>query len=308
MAVNLIAIIGPTASGKTALAVRLASEIGAEIISADSRQVYRGMNIGTGKELEAYRVGEKAIPYYLIDIVDPDYEFNAFEYQKRFVQCFSEINLRGIIPILVGGTGLYIESILKNYQMVEVPEDISLRNTLKKKDTPHLIKRLKKLNLTLHNTTDIVNRGRIIRAIEIAERSENTMHHPTKGPFIEPFVIGVHWNRAILRQRITHRLKQRLASGMIDEIKHLHQTGVSWERLNAFGLEYRYIGQYLQGKIIYDDMVDLLNTKIHQFAKRQDTWFRRMERQGIVIHWIEGNNYNALKKIVDDALAHEFRT
>lgn len=305
MAVNLIAIIGPTASGKTDLAVLLASEIGAEIISADSRQVYRGMNIGTGKDLDSYRLGEKVIPYYLIDIVDPDYEFNVFEYQKLFFQHFSEIISRGIIPILVGGTGLYVESILKKYQMVEAPEDLPFRNTLEKKDTLSLIEQLDKLNPNLHNTTDLLDRGRIIRAIEIAERSKNAMHHPTK-PNIKPVVVGVHWSRAILRQRITQRLKRRLANGMIDEVKHLHQVGVSWKRLNAFGLEYRYIGQYLQGKTTYDDMFEILNTKIHQFAKRQDTWFRRMERQGIVINWIEGSDYQALKKIVADALAHGY--
>jgi tRNA dimethylallyltransferase len=302
MSVNLVAIVGPTATGKTVLAVRLASEIGGEIISADSRQVYRRMNIGTGKDLDAYRLGKSVIPHYLIDIVDPDYEFNAFEYQKLFFRRFAEITLRGVMPIMVGGTGLYIETVLKNYQMIEAPEDMSWRSALAGKNISCLINLLKKLNPSLHNTTDITDRGRIIRAIEIAKQSKDATHLPPERPLLDPLVIGIHWDRAMLRQRITQRLKQRMEHGMIDEVKNLHDIGISWERLHAFGLEYRYISQYLQKRINYNEMFLLLNAKIHQYAKRQETWFRRMGRQGIKIHWVEGNDYCALKKIVDEAL------
>ncbi len=295
---NLIVILGPTASGKTALAARLAKDIGSEIISADSRQVYRGMNLGTGKDLGEYIVDGVHVPYHLIDIMIPDEDFSVFEYQKRFYRCFSELSGRGMLPVMVGGTGLYIESVIQGYKMCTVPENMSLRQELSGQDTECLIHRFLKNHPVAHNTTDLLDRSRLIRAIEIAEYTER---HPPRVslPRIEPLIIGIHWDRQILRWRITERLKLRLSAGMIDEIKNLHDSGLDWKRLSYFGLEYRYISLYLQGELDYSDMFRTLNTKIHQFAKRQETWFRRMERQGMMIHWVPGMDYSAVKKIVD---------
>jgi tRNA dimethylallyltransferase len=297
---NLIVILGPTASGKTRLAVRLAKDISSEIISADSRQVYRGMDIGTGKDLSEYVVNGVSVPYHLIDIVDPTYEFNVFEYQKSFYKSFSEISSRAIIPIVVGGTGLYIESIIMGYRMMEVPENSALRKELDKKDLRDLVKRLLTLNPEVHNTTDLKDRNRCIRAIEIMEYAgAGKGAYEEDRPIIIPLVIGVRWERDMLRQKITNRLIERLQSGMIDEVKRLNESGIGWEKLNYFGLEYRYVGLYLQGKISYDDMFQKLNTRIHQFAKKQETWFRRMEKRGIKIFWIDGYDYIALKKITE---------
>ncbi|MCX5842268.1 MAG: tRNA (adenosine(37)-N6)-dimethylallyltransferase MiaA [Deltaproteobacteria bacterium] len=297
--VNLIVILGPTASGKTKLAARLAKDLHSEIISADSRQVYRGMDIGTGKDLSEYVVDGINIPFHLIDIVDPAYEFNVFEYQRRFFICFSEISSRGMIPIMAGGTGLYIESVLKGYRMLEVPESPKLREELEKEEMDTLGKRLIRLNPASHNTTDLRDRKRLIRAIEIQEFTK-AWHGSSDGavPLIVPLVVGIYWERSILRQRITHRLEERLQSGMIDEVKNLHASGIQWEKLDYFGLEYRYVGLYLRGILSYKDMFRTLNTRIHQFAKRQETWFRRMEKRGIEIRWINGNDYNSLKKII----------
>ena len=297
--VNLIVILGPTASGKTKLAARLAKDLHSEIISADSRQVYRGMDIGTGKDLSEYVVDGINIPFHLIDIVDPAYEFNVFEYQRRFFSCFSEISSRGTIPIMAGGTGLYIESVLKGYRMLEVPESPKLREELEKEEMDTLGKRLLRLNPASHNTTDLRDRKRLIRAIEIQEFTK-AWHGSSDGavPLIVPLVVGIYWERSILRQRITHRLEERLQSGMIDEVKNLHASGIQWEKLDFFGLEYRYVGLYLRGILSYKDMFRTLNTRIHQFAKRQETWFRRMEKRGIEIRWINGNDYNSLKNII----------
>lgn len=297
---NLIVILGPTASGKTKLAARLAKELHSEILSADSRQVYRGMDIGTGKDLSEYAVDGITIPYHLINIVDPDYEFNVFEYQERFFTCFSDIISRGVIPILAGGTGLYIESVIKGYRMFEVPESTKLREELERAEKQVLVERLLSLNPEAHNTTDLLDRKRLIRAIEIQEFTKaQDSNSDGAVPVIVPLAIGIRWERSILRQRITHRLRERLSSGMIEEVKNLHDSGVEWEKLDFFGLEYRYVGLYLRGKISYKDMFQTLNTRIHQFAKRQETWFRRMERRGIEIHWINGDDYDSLKKIID---------
>lgn len=298
MKYNLIVILGPTASGKTQLAVKLARDIGSEIISADSRQVYRGMNIGTGKDLSEYVINGTSVPYHLIDIVDSDYEFNVFEYQRLFFKCFSEISGRGILPIMVGGTGLYIESALKKYRMLEVPKNAPLREELEKDDMETLVRRLLQINPYVHNTTDLKDRKRLIRAIVIAEYSRNHDSEEISTPPIEPLVIGVRWEREILRQRITKRLRKRLEEGMIEEVEGLLSSGINWEKLDFFGLEYRYVGLYLQGKLSYDEMFQKLNIRIHRFAKKQETWFRRMERQGIEIHWIDNADYNALKELV----------
>jgi len=296
---NLIVILGPTATGKTRLAARLAGEIGSEIISADSRQVYRGMNLGTGKDLDDFVAEGTQVPYHLIDIVDPDHEFNVFEYQRRFFECFEEISGRGIVPIMVGGTGLYIEAVIKGYRMLEVPENKSLRRRLHDAETETLQEQLCVLKPAIHNTTDLLERDRLIRAIEIAEYTkEHLSSQEVIIPEIKPLIIGVRWSRDIIRRRITERLKKRIDMGMIDEVKSLRESGTSWEKLSFFGLEYRYISLYLRGEMTFDTMITTLNAKINQFSKRQETWFRRMERRGTMIHWINGDDYNALKGLV----------
>jgi tRNA dimethylallyltransferase len=299
MEYNLVVILGPTASGKTRLAVRLARAMGSEVISADSRQVYRGMDIGTGKVLDESRPDGTAVPYHLIDICDPQEEFSVFEFQRRFYDCYARLQMRGVVPVLVGGTGLYIDSVLKGYDMREVFEDRSLRAELDDFDDQTLAERLKAALPRLHNTTDLGDRRRLIRAIEIAEAVKNGQgrEEETVRPKVVPLVIGVRWDRSELRRRITRRLQERLAAGLIGEVARLHESGIGWERLDAFGLEYRYVSLYLQGILAEKQMVAQLNTRIHQFAKRQETWFRRMERQGIFIHWIDGDDYGALEMI-----------
>lgn len=301
MQYNLIVILGPTASGKTSLAAHLAADTGAEIISADSRQVYRGMDIGTGKDLTEYTVNGVTIPCHLINILDPDDEFNVFEYQRRFTHCFKEISSRGTIPIMVGGTGLYIESALRGYRMPVVPENIQLRKELERMDMETMVKRILARNPLVHNTTDLKDRTRLIRAIEIAEHINlHGSDDDFSVPDIIPLVIGIQWERSVLRRRITDRLQKRLAMGMIEEVKDLYKSGVGWDRLDYFGLEYRYVSLYLQGRINYNDMFQKLESKIHQYAKRQETWFRRMERKGITIHWINGLDYDAAKELITE--------
>ena len=296
---NLIVILGPTASGKTRLAARLAAAIGAELISADSRQVYRGMDIGTGKDLGEYIVDGVPVPYHLIDVAEPGHLFSVFEFQQRFYECFRENTARGRLPIVVGGTGLYIESILREYRMLPVPENAALREELKGQGMEELAARLLHLNPALHNTTDLTGRERLIRAIEIAEHtSKKESQEVTERPDIVPLVIGVRWDRAVLRERITKRLKERLDQGMIEEVQRLHDSGISWGRLDEMGLEYRYVSLHLQGKLTHEEMFKTLNIRIHQFAKRQDTWFRGMERRGINIRWIEGADEVALRELV----------
>jgi len=301
MNVNLIVILGPTASGKTALAVKLAGDLGSEIISADSRQIYRGMDLGTGKDLSEYVVESVDVPYHLINIVDPDQDFSVFDYQQRFFQCFSEVSSRVTLPLLVGGTGLYLESVLQGYRMCEVPENQALRNELAGEGMDALVRRFLAIHSNVHNRSDLLDRTRLIRSIEIAEYSRNNASRPVL-PEIKALVFGVRWERSLLRQRITERLRQRLADGMIEEVRALHASGISWERLHYFGLEYRYIGLYLQGVLDDETLFQTLNTKIHQFAKRQETWFRRMERRGTLIHWIEGADIDSLRKIMDQGL------
>ena len=297
---NIIVILGPTASGKTKLAALLASNLGGEIISTDSRQVYRGLDIGTGKDLQDFLVDGEIVPHHLIDIVDPACEFSVFDYQERFARCFSDITARCRLPILAGGTGLYIDSVLKGYRMFKVPEDADLRAELQEEEVGALIARLRRLNPALHNTTDLQDRQRLVRAIEIAEHSQRQAGEDEfPMPELSPLIIGLRWERTVLRRRITNRLRERLAAGMIDEARRLHDEGLcSWERMNFLGLEYRYLGLYLQGKLSYSEMFDQLNTRIHQFAKRQETWFRRMERQGAMINWLENPEYDQLQRLV----------
>lgn len=296
---NLIVLLGPTASGKTRLAVRLAAEMGAELISADSRQVYRGMDIGTGKDLSEYVVDGVAVPYHLIDVAEPGHLFSVFEFQQRFYECFSEISSRGRLPILVGGTGLYIESVLREYRMLPVPEDAFLREELGSKSMEELAAILLHVNPALHNTTDLTGRERLIRAIEIAlHTAKHGSQDIMERPEIAPLVIGVRWERAVLRDRVTKRLRERLGQGMIEEVQRLRDAGIPWERLDEMGLEYRYVSRYLRGELAFEEMFRTLNIRIHQFAKRQDTWFRGMERRGIAIHWIEGADEAALRELV----------
>lgn len=297
---NLIAVLGPTASGKTALAVRLARKIGGEIISADSRQVYRGMDLGTGKDLSEYGCNGDAVPFHLIDICDPTEEFSVFAFQQRFIDCFRDIAARGKIPFLVGGTGLYLDSVLRGYRMAPVPLNASLRERLTGYDMESLRRYFLSIQRDAHNSTDLLERERLIRAIEIAEFSRD---HPTaalQSIQIEPLVIGICLEREELRRKITLRLQTRLQAGMIDEVKRLHDRGVNWERLESFGLEYRYISRYLQHKISHEEMFQILNTRIRQFAKRQETWFRGMGKKGVPIHWIDGPDEAAAFRLIMD--------
>lgn len=284
----MITILGPTATGKTSLAANLANLINGEIISADSRQVYRGMDIGTGKDLEDYTVDGKKIPYHLVDIVDPGYEFNVFEFQKNFLEAYSAINERGRIPILCGGTGLYIESVLKGYKLIDVPKNDSLREELELKDEVELKEILESFK-NLHNTTDTSERERLVRAIEIQKYYDENPDLDTHFPEINTKIFGIDYDRRVVRMRITERLEERLQNGMIEEVEGLLNSGVKPEQLTFYGLEYKWVTDHLEGRLAYNEMFRRLNTAIHQFSKRQMTWFRRMEKQGFEINWIDGN-------------------
>ena len=282
--VNLVVVLGPTASGKTALGVALAEHYNGEIISADSRQVYRGMDIGSGKDLDEY--GD--IPYHLIDIVDPGYEFNVFEFQQRFNDAFLSIKNDNHLPFLVGGTGLYLSSVLNGYQFTEVPTNQALRESLEPKSHDELVEHLKELTPNLHNTTDLLERNRLVRAIEIAEADKVATKPSVELPEIKPLIFGIQWEREKLKERITFRLKQRLNEGLIEEVEKLHNDGVSWQSLHFYGLEYRFIAAYLQGELNKNDMVQKLNSAIHNFSKQQSKWFRKMARKGTDIVWLDG--------------------
>jgi tRNA dimethylallyltransferase len=283
---ELITLLGPTASGKTALAAALANELDTEIISADSRQVYRGMTIGTGKDLADYVVDGKQIPYHLIDICEPGEKYNVFRFQHDFHEVFAKIRAKGKIPILSGGTGLYIESVLKGYKLLDVPENRALRERLKAKNLDELEEILKSYK-TLHNKTDVDSTQRAIRAIEIEEYY--LRQEPDKRDYapIHSLIIGVDIDRDLRREKISRRLKSRLEEGMLEEVKALMKSGISAEDLIYYGLEYKYLTLYLTGKRTYNEMVALLEIAIHQFAKRQMTWFRGMERKGFQIHWLK---------------------
>ncbi len=283
--IDLIAILGPTASGKTRVGVEIARSLNGEIISADSRQVYRGMDIGTGKDLAEY--GE--VRYHLIDMVDPGHEFSVFEFERLFAEAFRDIRDRGKLPVLVGGSGLYLDAVLRGYTLPEVPRDETLRCELSSLSREDLAERLKASSLRLHNTTDLLHRDRLIRSIEIAEsRTERKGEPPLL--FTNPAVFGIEWPREALRRRIGVRLKTRMDHGLIDEVRNLLRSGVSFETLDFYGLEYRYVARYLRGEFNRNDLFQKLCSAIRQFAKRQETWFRRMERQGIKIRWVDGEN------------------
>jgi len=281
---NLLTILGPTASGKTRLAVALAGELAGEIISADSRQVFRGMDIGSGKDMHEY--GD--VPYHLIDIMEPGEEFSVFAFQRLFIQAFEEITGRGNLPVVCGGSGLYLDAALRGYRLVEVPENAGLREELAKMGDAELAIMLRELRPGQHNSTDLIDRSRTIRAIEIARHEARHRADIEPFPAIRPLVLGIRWDRAELRRRITERLRQRLDSGMIEEVQRLHTMGVAWERLDYYGLEYRFVGAFLRGELTRNDMFQKLNSAIHAFAKRQETWFRRMEKHGVAINWVDG--------------------
>jgi tRNA dimethylallyltransferase len=284
---NLITILGPTATGKTKLAAALAAVLNGEIISADSRQVYRGMDIGTGKDLEDYTYQGVSVPYHLIDIVDPGFEYNIFEYQKDFVRVFNSITSRGKLPVLAGGSGMYLDAVLNGYELVKVPEDPFLRKKLEKLSDDQLRIKLKELG-KVHNTTDLLDRERLVRAIEIREYEKRNPDKKIELPEIDSVNVGIHFERNELRARITERLVYRLKNGMIEEVERLLQT-LSPEQLMFYGLEYKWVTKYVIGEIDEQEMFARLNTAIHQFAKRQVTWYRRMEKRGMKIFWIDGH-------------------
>jgi tRNA dimethylallyltransferase len=285
---NLITILGPTASGKTSVAAKVAFVLGGEVISADSRQVYRGMDLGTGKDYADYVVDGQPVAYHLIDIVDAGYEYNVFEYQKNFLTIFEDVANRGKLAIMCGGSGLYLDAVLKNYKLIQVPINEELRLRLENKSLGELTELLITYKSDLHNQTDIENEKRAVRAIEI---EEYYLSHPkinTGMPDICSLVVGVKYDRESRRKRITTRLRQRLKDGMLDEVQQLLDSGLTPEQLTYYGLEYKFITQHLTGQLSYQEMFDGLNVAIHQFAKRQMTWFRRMEKQGTEIRWLDG--------------------
>ena len=283
---ELITILGPTASGKTALAAALAARLDMEIISADSRQLYRGMDIGTGKDLADYVVDGKSIPYHLIDICDPGYKYNVFEYQHDFFRVFTSLRERGLVPILCGGTGLYIEAVLKGYKLLDVPPNPALRERLREKSLPELEILLASYKV-LHNKTDVDSVQRAIRAIEIEEFYRTQAPDVREYAPLNSLLVGVAIDRELRREKISMRLRARLDEGMVDEVRRILSNGVAPEDLIYYGLEYKFLTLYIIGKLTYEEMVSQLEIAIHQFAKRQMTWFRGMERRGCTIHWLD---------------------
>lgn len=286
MKYDLITIIGPTASGKTPLAAALANRLHTEIISGDSRQVYRRMDLGTGKDLVDYTVNGQEVPYHLIDIVEPGYKYNVFEYQRDFLKAYEEITAKGKLPVLCGGTGMYVESVLKGYRLLPVPENPELRASLEGKsleELTHILEGYKKL----HNSTDVDTAKRAIRAIEIEEYYKQQPPEYREFPSLHSLIVGVNIDRELRREKITRRLKQRLDEGMVEEVRGLLAEGIHPDNLIYYGLEYKFLTQYAIGELTYDEMFLQLETAIHQFAKRQMTWFRGMERRGFTIHWLD---------------------
>ena len=286
MKYDLITILGPTASGKTPLAASLADRLGTEIISGDSRQVYRRMDLGTGKDLVDYTVEGRQVPYHLIDIVEPGYKYNVFEYQRDFLKAYEEITAKNKLPILCGGTGMYIESVLKGYRLLPVPENPELRASLEGKTLEELTSILAGYK-KLHNSTDVDTAKRAIRAIEIEEYYKQQLPEYREFPSLKSLIIGVDIDRELRREKITRRLKQRLDEGMVEEVRGLLAEGIDPENLIYYGLEYKFLTQYAIGELTFEEMFHQLETAIHQFAKRQMTWFRGMERRGFTIHWLD---------------------
>lgn len=286
---NLVTILGPTACGKTTLAVALADKLQTSIISADSRQVYRSMDLGTGKDLGEYTINGRHIPYYLIDIVDAGYKYNVYEFQRDFLKVYADLRHHGKLPIMCGGTGMYLESVLRGYRLVEVPENKELRESLANKSLDELTAILKSYK-QLHNTTDVDTCKRAIRAIEIEEYYHSNDVNVRDFPVIKSLTIGLDVSRELRRERISRRLHERLQQGMVDEVREILSSGVCPEDLIYYGLEYKYLTMYVIGQLSYKDMVSQLEIAIHQFAKRQMTYFRGMERRGVPIHWIDSES------------------
>jgi len=292
---KLIVILGPTAVGKTKFAVKLAKEFKGEIISADSRQVYKGMDIGTGKDLSEYQFDDSNIPYHLIDILEPHDEYNLFTFQKDFYSSLNQIISNNNQPFLVGGTGLYIHSILKDYKLHDVDFISKRAKDLKLLDESDLLEIFKNSKTQFHNTTDLIDKERIIKAILISESDNSNKQNKIN---FELLVIGIAETREIIKDRITNRLKLRLQNGMIEEVENLIKNGLSYEKLEFFGLEYRLISQYIKGELSYNDMYQKLNSSIHKFAKKQMTWFRKMEREGIEINWFKSEEINIANLLI----------
>ena len=284
---DMVTILGPTASGKTEVAVKLALKLCGEVISADSRQIYRNMDLGTGKDLDEYNVNGVDVPYHLIDIAEAGYQYNVFEFQRDFLTVYKAIREKGAFPVMCGGSGMYLEAILKGYRLIQVPVNEGRRDELQLLSLDELTEILKHYK-SINNTSDTENKKRAIRAIEI---EEFCLAHPETDlsfPPINSLIVGVKFDRDSRRRRITERLKQRLDNGMIDEVKKLIDNGLKPDDLTYYGLEYKYLTLYITGKLTYDEMFSGLNTAIHQFAKRQMTWFRKMERDGFEIKWLDG--------------------
>jgi len=298
--IDLVVVTGPTASGKTGFAANLASQISGEIISADSRQVYRGMDLGTGKDYQDYQIQDQLIPYHLIDITDPGKPYNVYAFQNDFLEAYKGIHSRSKMPILCGGTGLYIEAVLKGYRLIEVPPDHEFREAIQNKSDAELVEQLALIQ-TLHNESDTPNRKRLIRALEISRYYKNHPQIDQTYPQFNYKILGVRFDRASERKRITLRLQQRLDDGMVDEVRELVNR-FGFEKVEYFGLEYKFISWYIRGKSSYDEMFSQLNTAIHQFAKRQMTWFRKMQRNGFEIHWIDG--YTPLEDKIAQAITY----
>ena len=311
-AANCIILLGPTATGKTSLAVKLADHYNGQIISADSRQVYKGLDLGSGKDLEEYIVtdgngGKKQIPYHLIDIADLSQEYSVFNYQKDFYRDFASIAEKNILPVICGGTGMYLDSIIRGYELQEVPTNTELRLSLNGLSMEELAEKLRSLKPDLHNSTDLTERHRLLRAIEIAEYEKTPEAQKQKAqaparPNIVPYILGLTFPRDVLRKRIKDRLRLRFKLGMIEEVDALHKNGVPWERLERLGLEYGYISRMLQGKIKSEELFSQLYIAIGQFAKRQETWFRGMERKGVHINWIPTTAQSTTDQVFASAL------
>ncbi|RKD99920.1 tRNA (adenosine(37)-N6)-dimethylallyltransferase MiaA [Marinifilum flexuosum] len=287
MRYNLLVVLGATATGKTSLAVNLAKDFNGEIISADSRQIYRGMDLGTGKDIEEYVVDGVEIPYHLIDVADAGYKYNVFEFQQDFVKAFEDISSRKRLPVVCGGTGMYLEAVLKGYKLIAVPKDQFFRDELESKSLEELEVILRSYK-DLHNNSDLETKKRAIRAIEIERYYAANPQIDMEYPEMKPLLVGIKFDRESRRDRISLRLKERLKSGMVEEVEGLLKSGVSAEDLIYYGLEYKFLTQYVTGQITYDEMFSGLEIAIHQFAKRQMTWFRKMERSGSNIHWLDG--------------------
>jgi tRNA dimethylallyltransferase len=303
---ELITILGPTATGKTSLATKLASELKGEIISADSRQVYKYMDIGTGKDINKYTVNNISIPYHLINIADPTEEYNIFRFKSDFNDAYKKINAGGKLPILVGGTGLYLSVVLQKYSLQKADFSEKRKIELESKTIEELRDILLKLQSVQHNTTDLINKSRIIKAIQIEESIHSKLNKNSAS--ISSLNIGIKPERNEIKKRITQRLKERIEEGMIEEVENLLKIGVSHDKLKFFGLEYKFISLYLCGELNFNDMYQKLNSAIHQFAKRQMTWFRKMEREGVIFNWFDGKDHKQILNFIKQNIGNYARS